>query len=164
MSKSTVMAWVPALACVAWALMLAWWFWDYLVAILRRPSGESVRDALARVAAERKLDKAAREQMFGSRRITGIASLASSVASLVMLTALSRGSPLGFFMGVYLVLGLLVLLRYRLRSHASWSRLTFGSRLWFRLTHAWLWPAHLLFNREGTRRDANAAHPTDSKD
>jgi len=154
----------PTVACLVWGAMLVWWFWEYFDAVLHRRPGESFWQALERANAERKLNQKARSEMFGSRWSTAAASLLNVALSTLTVAALARAPWLGAALCAYLVSGLAVIRRYDLRAHGSWARLTFSNRLWFRLTHAWLWPLHLLSGRRKTGRQASTTEDVQSKE
>lgn len=165
MERSTFVQAAPTVACVVWVAMLVWWFWEYVDAVLHRRPGESVWQALERANKERKLNQKARAEMFGSRWVTFAASLLSVVLMTLTAVALARAPWLGLALCAYLVAGLFVIRRYDLRAHVSWARLTFSNRLWLRLTHAWLWPLHVLSG--GTRvakRNASTTEDIQSKE
>jgi len=162
-SKDSLYAWAPLLAGCVWAFMLAWWFWDYIKALTGRLPGESIREAIGRSSRERALDKQARERMFGSRTITALASLVCLGLNMAMLATLAWSSAWGGAMLAYLAVGLVVMRRYNLRAHASWDRLSFRNRLWFRLTHAWLWPLHLVLGGDSLRHRDERSHDINRK-
>ena len=135
------------LPCALWTTMLLWWFWEYVDAVLHRRPGESYLKALQRGYRGRALNQQARAEMLGGRLVTGVASLASSLLTLLTLLWIVEGRAMGYFLAIYLAMGLVVASRLNFKAHRSWKRLGAVDRLSLRWTHAWLWPVHLLTKR-----------------
>lgn len=131
-------------ASVMWMAMLAWWFWEYVDAVIHRKDGESLLKALERGSKERALNQQARNEMFGARWITIAASTGSFAMNLLLLSLLVQGKLIGFVLGAYLLIGFVVGAKMNFKAHRSWGRLGIMDKLSFRWAHAWLWPAHVV--------------------
>ena len=164
LERTSLVQGAPLIACLVWAAMLAWWFWGYLDAVLRRRPGESVWQALVRANTERKLNQEARATMFGSRWATCVASMLCIAVLALTAVALARAPWVGAALCVYLIVGLIVIRRYNLRAHVNWSRLAFNDRIWFRLAHAWLWPLHLLRSSHRTGKPTTTTEDSHQKE
>ncbi len=133
------------LSCGVWALMLMWWFREYVDAIFKRRPGESFQQAFERAGAERALRKEARALMFGGRLLTAFVSFAALLFTMVTVFWAGLGYWIGLILLAYLCVGFgVVWWRLRPSKHRSWGRLGLGDRVAFLLGHAWLWPIHIV--------------------
>lgn len=108
-----------------------------------RKKGESMREFVTRATDERRLDKEAAAQMHG--RWTPIYNLVSWLLLFGVAYSYIINPVLNTLGYAYLVLGL-ILSRIAAKDAQppNYSRLSFFSRIEYRIFHAWLWPFYVL--------------------